>query len=159
MPADFKTRVKNIQTILGVDPDGDFGLVSAKAFVTIANIVYVQSNSSNAQQQKTTAIRAIQRFLDCDADGSFGNETLTAMENFLSARLPAIPSGASMIVSKKSLDLIIAFEVSSKTAYNSKYKNPIWPGGESGITIGIGYDIGYSTITQFKNDSSAGERD
>src|SRR4051812_28857019 len=37
--------------------------------------------------------------------------------------------------------LIIACEVTSKAAYTSKYMNPIWPRGRSGVTIGIGYDI------------------
>jgi len=27
--------------------------------------------------------------------------------------------------------------------YREKYRRPIWPGGESGATIGIGYDLGY----------------
>lgn len=27
-----------------------------------------------------------------------------------------------------------------------------WPGGESGITIGIGYDLGYMTVDQFESD-------
>ena len=27
-----------------------------------------------------------------------------------------------------------------------------WPGGQSGITIGIGYDLGYVTVDQFQSD-------
>ena len=27
-----------------------------------------------------------------------------------------------------------------------------WPGGDSGVTIGIGYDLGYVTIDQFEFD-------
>ena len=27
-----------------------------------------------------------------------------------------------------------------------------WPGGQSGITIGIGYDLGYVTVDQFESD-------
>lgn len=29
---------------------------------------------------------------------------------------------------------------------------PYWPGGESGITIGIGYDLGYRTLMEFVRD-------
>lgn len=152
MPADFKTRVKNVQAKLNVSVDGDFGLQSAKAFITLAGIIHTVNTNQNYTTQKANAIKAIQRFAGCDADGVFGNETLTAIENFLSERLQPIPAGASMLVSKRSLDMIISFEVSSKAAYNSQYKNPIWPGGDSGITIGIGYDIGYATVSQFKKD-------
>src|SRR5437868_9631658 len=27
-----------------------------------------------------------------------------------------------------------------------------WPGGASGITIGIGYDLGYTTVDRFESD-------
>lgn len=30
-----------------------------------------------------------------------------------------------------------------------------WPGGFSGITIGIGYDLGYATVDQFESDWAA----
>ena len=29
---------------------------------------------------------------------------------------------------------------------------PDWPGGQSGVTIGFGYDIGYVTVDQFESD-------
>jgi GH24 family phage-related lysozyme (muramidase) len=152
MPTDFKTRVKAVQSTLGITVDGDFGLQSALAFISTAGIDFTSNPNQSYSLRKSNAIKAIQRFAACDADGVFGNETLTAIENFLNERLPAIPVGACMLVSKKSLDMLIAFEVSSKTAYNNQYKHPIWPGGESGITIGIGYDIGYTTVSQFKKD-------
>ena len=27
-----------------------------------------------------------------------------------------------------------------------------WPGGDSGITLGFGYDLGYATVDQFESD-------
>ena len=27
-----------------------------------------------------------------------------------------------------------------------------WPGGQSGVTIGFGYDLGYVTVDQFESD-------
>lgn len=47
--------------------------------------------------------------------------------------------------SKAAIDLIVAEEVSSQATYQAKYQHPEWPGGASGVTIGIGYDCGYST--------------
>ena len=47
--------------------------------------------------------------------------------------------------SQAAIDLIVAEEVSSQQTYQSLYQHPEWPGGASGVTIGIGYDCGYST--------------
>jgi hypothetical protein len=46
--------------------------------------------------------------------------------------------------SQAAVDLIVAEEVSSKAYYQQHYQHPEWPGGASGVTIGIGYDCGYS---------------
>lgn len=54
----------------------------------------------------------------------------------------------SLTVSKKSIDMIIGFEVTSKSVYEKKYRRPVWPGGDSGVTIGIGYDLGYYTAKE-----------
>jgi hypothetical protein len=47
--------------------------------------------------------------------------------------------------SQAAINLIVMEEVSSKAAYEARYQHPEWPGGASGVTIGIGYDLGYST--------------
>lgn len=58
-----------------------------------------------------------------------------------------------MNVSKKSLDLILEFEVGGGEYYYNKFlKNPVWPGEQSGVTIGVGYDCGYVNKTEFSND-------
>jgi GH24 family phage-related lysozyme (muramidase) len=44
-------------------------------------------------------------------------------------------------------DLILSFEGLDQPSE--------WPGGDSGITIGIGYDLGYATSSQFRSDWSA----
>jgi hypothetical protein len=46
-------------------------------------------------------------------------------------------------ISDQAIALIVASEVSSSSTYNQKYKSPIWPKGQSGVTIGVGYDVGY----------------
>jgi hypothetical protein len=46
------------------------------------------------------------------------------------------------LISQAAIDLIVREEVSSKEAYERNYRRPEWPGGSSGVTIGIGYDIG-----------------
>ena len=57
-----------------------------------------------------------------------------------------------MKVSKKSVDFIISEEISSQALYNQKYTGIVWPGGESGATIGIGYDLGYVTPSDIEKD-------
>jgi hypothetical protein len=57
------------------------------------------------------------------------------------------------MLSKKSLDLILEFEVGGGENYYNKFlKNPTWPGEQSGVTIGVGYDLGYVNKTEFSED-------
>lgn len=55
-------------------------------------------------------------------------------------------------VTKKAFDLIVAHEVSSKALYERKYSRPIYPGLSSGVTIGIGYDVGHTSAKQVRKD-------
>lgn len=50
------------------------------------------------------------------------------------------------------MDLIVAEEVSNKATYIKKYQKPEWPGAQSGVTIGIGYDCGYATPDKIRSD-------
>ena len=47
------------------------------------------------------------------------------------------------LISQKALDLIVEFEVSSQSNYEKHLSRPTWPGEASGVTIGIGFDLGY----------------
>lgn len=57
-----------------------------------------------------------------------------------------------MNISKAAYDLILKEEVSSPRIYVKKYRGPIWPGHASGVTIGIGYDVGYVTATELRRE-------
>ena len=57
------------------------------------------------------------------------------------------------MLSKKSLDLILEFEVGGGENYYNKFlKNPAWPWEQSGVTIGVGYDLGYVNKSEFSED-------
>jgi hypothetical protein len=58
------------------------------------------------------------------------------------------------MISKKAIDLIIQHEVGGRAYYEKKLQAPIWAGGESGVTIGMGYDLGYNSEKQFMLDWS-----
>lgn len=64
-----------------------------------------------------------------------------------------ISEGLSLPVSQKSLDYIIYCEVGGKSYYTSKYSKPIvpaWQTTSSGVTVGIGFDLGYNTPEQIR---------
>lgn len=56
------------------------------------------------------------------------------------------------MISKKSIDFIIQQEIGGRAYYDKVLQKPSWPGGESGITIGIGWDLGYNTAQQLIKD-------
>lgn len=55
-------------------------------------------------------------------------------------------------ISQSAIDLIVNAEVSSKKYYEAQYTHPEWPGGASGVTVAIGYDLGYATAPKIKAD-------
>ena len=42
--------------------------------------------------------------------------------------------------------------MTGEQAYTKKYRKPVWPKGQSGVTIGIGYDVGYASKPQLRAD-------
>jgi hypothetical protein len=95
-------------------------------------------------------LRRIQNALGVTADGMLGPETLTALEKHL--ELDATRKTVSLTCSRKALELILQFEIGSRAQYERLYAQPIWPGGESGVTIGIGYDLGFTPKQQIEAD-------
>jgi hypothetical protein len=102
------------------------------------------------------------------ADGKFGPKTETALKQFqtnqrflvdgiagpktLAALFPGELLGSSLL-SYKAIELILEFEVGGgREYYESLLQRPTWPEGQSGITIGIGYDLGYNTVDVFNQD-------
>ncbi len=55
-------------------------------------------------------------------------------------------------ISRDAVNLIVRNEVSNEAAYRHSLESPTWPGGASGVTIGIGYDIGYVSADEFMAD-------
>lgn len=146
------TRIKNLQKRYQLPQTGTYDLP------TIRHIQGLLGITPLAASVTLNVLKQIQRalgFTGNAVDGIFGVNTTTRIEQISGLLLPPIPTGASLIVSKAAVDLIVTSEISSKQAYINKYKCPLWPGGESGITIGIGYDVGYATWNGFVKDWQA----
>jgi hypothetical protein len=58
------------------------------------------------------------------------------------------------MISRKAIEMIMNFEIGGKAYYEKALQKPTFPGGESGVTIGVGYDLGYNTEKQFMADWS-----
>lgn len=65
---------------------------------------------------------------------------------------PAPPEPAEAACRRAAASLIVRWEVSSEAFYNKRLRYPIWPGGASGITWGIGYDGGHQTADVILDD-------
>ena len=148
MPTDLSPRIKAIQKLIKVPVTGVYDVATINALVSIMEL----QPADNTLQSKKESIQKKLGFSGKQVDGIFGVNTTTRLETFVSPKLPALPAGANMIVSKKGLDLIVQSEISSEAIYNAKYKNPIWPKSESGITVGIGYDLGFETAAGIEAD-------
>jgi GH24 family phage-related lysozyme (muramidase) len=57
-----------------------------------------------------------------------------------------------MPISQRAFNLIVAKEVTDEATYRRLYARPDWPGGSSGVTIGIGYDIGHTDRAKLHRD-------
>jgi hypothetical protein len=63
---------------------------------------------------------------------------------------------ADLNISQAGIDLIVNEETGGQAYfYHSGENHPDWPGGQSGVTIGIGYDLGYSTPSTIAADWAA----
>ena len=68
---------------------------------------------------------------------------------------PAASAPQVSVISPAAVALIVRWEVGSQALYTRRYEAPIWPGGASGVTWGIGYDGGHQTRQQIGLDWSA----
>src|SRR5262249_35029267 len=100
-------------------------------------------------------------------DGGFGGETRDAItdarvalgqpgpsteaEDALQEALAAVADPLPAL-SAAGVTFIARFEVSSPAGYRRSFSHPIFPGGESGVTIGIGYDLRFADEAQLRAD-------
>ena len=71
----------------------------------------------------------------------------------LALLLVAGSAWSSPVLSPQGVALVVRREVGGPQTYTKKYQTPIWPGNSaSGVTIGIGYDLGHNSEEQILRD-------
>jgi GH24 family phage-related lysozyme (muramidase) len=108
---------------------------------------------------KKELVKKVQKSLGLKDDGVDGPKTWEAItakivnDDIVSAIPPIVSVSPTNVLSQKAFRLILKYEVGGGINYYNKcLKHPCYPGGESGVTIGIGYDLGYNTSYQFAED-------
>jgi len=94
-----------------------------------------------------------------DEDGDFGPSTERAVREFRRKKqladvavvddtvwplLRALPE-PSTIIPTRAVAFIAREEVGGREFYDAHAIHPEWPGGDSGVTIGVGYDLGFQS--------------
>lgn len=107
-------------------------------------------------------VRKVQKALNIDVDGIDGRQTWLTIVSALkideksstvTSTTSTAPTTDKKVLSDRALKLILDHEVGGgESYYNKALKRPCYPGGASGVTIGVGYDLGYNTLTQFTSD-------
>lgn len=101
----------------------------------------VFGNTRTGEDETGDALEMWQRENRLNPDRIYGTISQGVMQREL-RRMQGKPTTPD--ISVKAFQLLLDYEVGGGEAwYNKKAKNPIWPGGASGITIGIGFDLGY----------------
>jgi len=105
-------------------------------------------------------LKRVQLRLGLKADGILGPDTLSRIESLIdhsegvkaAQSLVPVAGNDQMSCSRSGLQQIVRFEIASETYYRRFLSHPIWPKGRSGITIGIGYDLGYQSASRIRRD-------
>jgi hypothetical protein len=85
---------------------------------------------------------------------------LVAAQDVVVEAMPALPAPPAAsthqggAVSPAAVDMIVGFEIVSRTYYAKRLQRPVWPKGASGVTWGIGYDGGHQAAHRIRADWS-----
>lgn len=60
-------------------------------------------------------------------------------------RILFLAGAAQAGLSLRAIDVIVSGEIGNAERYNQRYRSPVYPGGRTGVTIGVGYDLGYAS--------------
>jgi GH24 family phage-related lysozyme (muramidase) len=99
-------------------------------------------------EEELTSLRAYRERYEGDAEGARG--TGEPADGLSPEELAKIADAEiASLISQEACDLVVYYEVGGRAAYDKRFRRPEWPGAQSGVTIGIGYDIGQSGLEDF----------
>ena len=128
------TLIRAVQTFVGVNPDGSAGQLTWKAiYAKLTGKPWAGPESATVDP----IVRAVQTFVGVQADGAPGELTWRAIYAKLTGKTWADPQPDVPAIEgfpQAAVSLILEAEGIDQPAK--------WPGGESGITLGYGCDIG-----------------
>lgn len=121
-----------------------------------ASVCAILRNGSALAQTGQSFESLFQRVLDNTAELDAARQVREGLlehydYHFTKAIAPRNPP-SNRAISENAIKLIIAFEVTDQNRYEHKFQQPIWPAGQSGVTVGVGYDLGYVTPQWLKED-------
>ena len=130
------------------------GVVASLGLTALLTSGIVNSaRAATAAETLDSTIRDFQSSEELSAPNYEFREFANDFPDLKRERAPSKLQPSSLSISPIALSAIVAFEVSSKTVYERKhYDRPTYPGGSSGVTIGIGYDLGYVSPELFVAD-------
>lgn len=108
---------------------------------------------------QTGRLHAVDPFLMADRNGEYLSLVGETASLEPPPRAASAMSGAlvteSPTISDDAWSLIVEFETGGRALYERKYKHPTWPGGSSGVTIGVGHDLAFTTPEAFDRNWAA----
>lgn len=129
---------------------GDEGLKVQRIKQRLLDLGYMESyEDAKFDAEVDRCVREFQRLNNLKEDGIVGDKTLAV----LFPELQPNPATSSSLLSPAGEKLIIDFEVGGGEAYYSKFlSRPSYPGYDSGVTIGCGWDCGYNKRANLDSD-------
>jgi len=115
------------------------------------HVPQTRSAKSSAATRFNNLLRQLHSEPDLAVASRGMDEVATALRLGLERAPIRAPKSATPISSRAS-DLIVYCEVTNQEQYSHRYNKPVWPKGASGVTIGIGYDLGYTTPEALAQD-------
>jgi GH24 family phage-related lysozyme (muramidase) len=134
----------------------DFALLSVQAALALPACLEAQGGASSKRNFESSFDALLGRLSNAGSLelGLRRDQTDRVEENNALPQgqvfIRALPSTAR--ISKRATSLIISSEVSGVSQYMQRFHKPTWPGGSSGVTIGIGYDLGFVNLREFRGD-------
>lgn len=118
-------------------------LLSVVAFVASTTSSRLLANDKSDLLANYTALVAnFNLHPDLVESSRRSREYLSAAIGLEAAPTQAAPSKTP--ISTRATDLLISLEISNEQLYTRRYSAPTWPGGRSGVTVAVGYDLGYA---------------